>query len=888
MRCGRRLILFFAVLFACTVRCYADLAVQFQADAPSINLAPHLSYLKTGETLSVDEVLKKPFVDKSSNRLDFGFVKSDIWLKIPFTVLNDGMNPDTEGQGFWYLLIDMPHIRELEVVQRVNGQELQHIVTGTSTVFATRKTNYPGWAIRIDTREGNHELLLRLRTTGPIESTIYLESSKGLIVRSINTHLVYGVMFGFYGLLVFFCITVFLVTRETVLLAGSALTISVFLAQLHFSGMGFQVVWPNTPELNPIIGRVAFGMSFASVGLFTHQFLRLWLWAPLLSKALCYLSIGLALSSVFPVFSYAPALALAVFFSLPLLALTATVRGVIRGIPSSKFLFAAYSLFCIFIALAFLDALSLVPGGADYVSFFDIGMTVMVILITFGLGSRFNEEKLRAQVSEERVKTRNTFLATMSHEIRTPMNGVIGMLNLLKKSSLDATQANQVRMAKSSADSLLVLINDILDFSKIDAGKLGLEVADFDLIAILEDTVESFSYPAYAKGLELILDTSAIDTRYISGDAMRLRQIVTNLIANAIKFTACGEVTVDVRTESSSMGTTLEICVSDSGVGIPPEKIRDLFDVFTQADESTTRNFGGTGLGLAIVKNLCELMKGEIKVASIPGQGSTFTAITKFAAREEPSCPQVVNLSGSGILIVHQNPHVSVALARLLKVWGADVLRADSVNDALQKLEGVKVDKVFFDSELHDWEKLQNGPFSSCELKRRGQQPKTHAHVSTPILRTELISYLSETPETSSTASIVELPAESKRRARLLLVEDNSINVAVALGILEDLGYQTEVAKDGRQAVELLGGSNEFDVILMDCQMPVMDGYQATKAIRDSNIGYLKSVPIVAMTANTMNGDREKCLASGMNDYVPKPIDPDELEEVLARWAPHI
>ncbi|MFT7129837.1 MAG: hypothetical protein ACI89U_001955, partial [Gammaproteobacteria bacterium] len=422
MRYASSTVLFLTVFLVCAVPCYADLKVQFGADGSSINLAPHLSYLKTSESLSVDEVLKKEFVTKSSNSLDFGYVSSSLWLKILYTVSSSGTNRETvdaEELGSWYLVIDMPHIRDLEIVQRVNGEELQHTITGTNTVFDTRKMTYPGWAILIDTREGNHELLLRLKSISPIESMIYLENSKGLMNRSVNTYLTYGVMFGFYGLLVLFCMTVFLVTREIVFLAGFALTLSVLIAQLHFSGMGFQIFWPNLPELNPIMGRVATVMTFASVGLFTHQFLRLWLWAPLLSKVLFYSSIGLLLCNFFPVFVYFPALVLAAFFVVPLLAFTATVRAVIRGEASSRFLLAAYSLFCIFIALTFLDALSVIPGDANHFLFLDIGMTILVILITFGLGNRFNEEKLRAQVFEDRVDARNTFLATMSHEIRT-------------------------------------------------------------------------------------------------------------------------------------------------------------------------------------------------------------------------------------------------------------------------------------------------------------------------------------------------------------------------------------------------------------------------------------------------------------------------------------
>jgi len=863
--------------------CHGNPVFQFGPADPSINLAPHLYYYKTSESLTALEAQQQKFIENPSKRLDFGFVRSHVWVKIPYTVTVD--SSIKQSPGFWYLVLNMPHIRDFEVFQNVDGQQIQHLKTGTNTIFSTRKANFPGWAIQVDTRPGDHELLLRLKTNAPIESGIYLENSKGLIERAINTQLTYGVMFGFYGLLVLFCMTVFLVTREYVFLAGFGLTLSVFLVQLHFSGMGFQLLWPNTPEVNPIMGRMTTGMTFALVGIFTQQFLRLWLWGPRLSKTLLYCSLGLVVCTVFPVFSYAPALTLAIFFTVPILAFIATVRAVLRREPSAKFLFAAYSLFCFFIALSFLDALSLIPGEADYLSFFDIGMTVMVILITCGLGNRFNEEKLRAQVSEERVNARSTFLATMSHEIRTPMNGVIGMLNLLQKSSLDQVQADQVRMAKSSADSLLGLINDILDFSKIDAGKLELEVVDFDLLEVLEDTVESFAYLAYEKGLELVLDTSALAISGINGDPTRLRQILTNLISNAIKFTAKGEIVVQVGTKKSASAIVLEIKVADTGVGIPPEKLPDLFDCFTQADESTTRNYGGTGLGLTIVKDLCELMSGEIKVSSKVNKGSNFTAILEFSSGEEMVAQDGVNLGGSNILVVHSNRQVRLAMGRLMKQWGGNIHQAGSVGDALRRIDGKSIDWVFFESEIERWESLLHKSFSLCELTHIGRFPKTGISVATPILPTALIAHFTGAQEVKKDQEqVVEALSKPAIPIRLLLVEDNKINVAVAQGILEDLGHEIEVAEDGKQALDLLNTDARFDLILMDCQMPVMDGYQATREIRKSNIAHLKSVPIVAMTANTMKGDRDKCLASGMSDYVPKPIDPDELEQVLGRW----
>ena len=942
----------------------ADLQLDGTPDAKPINLTPYWSMLEdTQRRWTIYDVTGPELASRFSqprlqnDSLNFGLRQSAVWLRI--TIANK-----TRRDLDRLLEVPFTHLHHVDFYSPGEAG-FNRISTGHAKPFAERAVNHRHFVFPLHLpAQSEVTYYLRVASGTTLDIPTKLWEPRAFEHESLHEYIGQALYFGMLLALGLYNLLLFASLRDRTYLYYVMFVAANALSLIAFSGVGFQFLWPESPGWSMISSMIGFALTGMTLMLFQRRLLATDVTVPTLDKVMrLFLVLNVLQMIGFWVLPYHAIIGTGITLDMlnMVLALAVGIVCRARGQRSARFFLLAFG-FLVFAAV--LTALRSygVKGIPNFIAVYgmQIGSALEMLLLSLALADRFNQmkrEKENAQqqlvdslkrserileqrvmerttellrtnrelrehekaleaakeVAEEASRMKSAFLANMSHEIRTPMNAVIGMAYLALRTDLNGKQRDYVEKIHRAAVSLLGIINDILDFSKIEAGKLTIEKTDFSIHEVLANVSTVTSQRAAEKGLRYLFDVADDVPVHLSGDPLRLGQILINLISNAIKFTLQGKVQLHCRVVGyGPEGVELRFDVDDTGIGMSPEQQAKLFQPFSQADDSTTRKYGGTGLGLAISRRLVEMMGGVMSLQSQEGVGSTFTFTLHFGlgaqtAMSLPSLPE--RLLGCRVLVVDDNPAAREILTNLVDGFGLQVNAVSNAGDALIAIRnadlGVPYDLVLADLGMPD----MNGAELSHAIRKAGLAHIPKVILATAFGREDVLRQAENAPIDAvlfkpidqsllhdTFVNVLAQDASSRQPVqpqqhlprfdgcRVLLVEDNEINQQIAREMLTVTGLQVDIATNGRIAVDklLAEGPDAYNLVLMDIQMPEMGGHAATRRIRMDE--RFQDLPIVAMTAHATPEEREACMKSGMQDHITKPINPDHFYQTLTRW----
>ncbi len=918
-----------------------------------IFLGPYIEYFEDPQSrLDIKQVANPAFAEnfKSCSRTSpgFGFTSSTFWFR--FSLRNNAGHSVTR-----FLEIEYPLLDYINLYAPDGKGSFQVFKEGDRQSFFQRPIKYRNFVFVLDLPpKSTKTYYLQVNTSSSLNLPARLYSQAGFMDKIENEEMALGIYFGILFAMLAYNLILFFTIRESVYLYYVLFVIFYFLFQLDLTGVAFKYLWPNNTywanESLPFFIFVAY--MFGTI--FTKQIINAKSYAPFLDKILsAFMILSLICAAMCLLVPYEISIKAATLVTMTVVVhILAGFLCFFRGYRPARYYASAWSVSMAGAAIYALKSFGLLPNNFITVWGIQMGSAWEVILLSMALSDRLSllqkekdaiqaeytrkleeanlrleefaktlEEKVRRRtrelersnallkrqaeemrMAEERAerasKAKSDFLANMSHEIRTPLNAITGITSLALDMELPEKLREYLKIIKVSAYALLNLVNDILDFSKIEAGKMELEKTDFSLVEVIENIADMFTELVAEESLEFIINIESNVPDRLIGDPVRLGQLITNLVSNAIKFTDHGEIVLLVKVVSENKGSPV-LCfkVSDTGIGIEKDRLDYLFDMFTQADSSTTRRFGGTGLGLTICKRIAQLMGGTINVESEPSVGTTFTFTVEMEkSREAYSSPELkrAELGWSRLLISTQNSSLKKSIGNILKRLNLPEPEAIDIKQNNKTTVPSKEALLFFlDSNKESFNQListvKTLPENSASilLLPFGSVREIHGDIPcVPCFKPVTVGRIVSALDMLSRQQI-EIDKESKNERirfqdlNVLVVEDNEINQMVAREILEKFGARIEFASNGAEA--LSKATADIDIIFMDIQMPKMDGYEATKALRQ--LPEISKTPIVAMTAGVFKEDRQRCFAAGMNDFLMKPITPESVLSAIKKWA---